>query len=73
MVPKEMGVNTRIWINSDEGRDYWRTLVNALLHKPSNSLLTHVKNTNLVIIKMGSFFLTLRKEVKFFLKLEDQS
>ena len=28
---KEMGINTRNWVDSDQDRDYWRTIVNAAL------------------------------------------
>ena len=28
---KEIGVNTRIWVDSAQDRDYWRALVNASL------------------------------------------
>ena len=32
---KEIGINTRNWVDSAQDRDYWRTLVNATLnHKP---------------------------------------
>ena len=29
---KEMGINTRNWIDSAQDRDYWRVLVNAALN-----------------------------------------
>ena len=29
---KEIGFNTRIWVDSAEDRDYWRALVNAALN-----------------------------------------
>ena len=29
---KEIGMNTRIWVDSAQDRDYWRTLVNAALN-----------------------------------------
>jgi hypothetical protein len=29
---KEMGINTRNWVNSAQDRGYWRALVNAALH-----------------------------------------
>ena len=29
---KEIGINTRTWVNSAEDRDYWRALVNAALN-----------------------------------------
>ena len=29
---KEIGINTRIWIDSAQDRDYWRALVNAALN-----------------------------------------
>ena len=29
---KEMGINTRNWVDSAQDRDYWRTLVNAILN-----------------------------------------
>jgi hypothetical protein len=29
---KEIGVNTRNWINSTQDRDYWRDLVNAVFY-----------------------------------------
>ena len=31
MCLKEIGINTRNWVNSAQDRDYWRTLVNAAL------------------------------------------
>ena len=30
---KEIGINTRNWVDSAQDRDYWRALVNAALHK----------------------------------------
>ena len=30
MDPKEIGVNTRNWVDSAQDRNYWRALVNAL-------------------------------------------
>ena len=27
--PKEIGINTRNWVDSAQDRDYWRALVNA--------------------------------------------
>ena len=29
---KEIGINTRNWIDSAQARDYWRALVNAALN-----------------------------------------
>ena len=29
---KEIAINTRNWVDSTEDRDYWRTLVNAVLN-----------------------------------------
>ena len=29
---KEIGINTRKWVDSDQDRDYWRVLVNAVLN-----------------------------------------
>ena len=29
---KDIGVNTRKWVESVQGRDYWRALVNATLN-----------------------------------------
>ena len=38
MYLKEMGINTRNWVDSAQDRDYWRALVNTALnlgfHKP---------------------------------------
>ena len=32
MVPKEMAINTRNWVDSAQDRDYWRALANAALN-----------------------------------------
>jgi len=32
MDPKEIGINTRNWVDSAQDRDYWRSLVNAALN-----------------------------------------
>jgi hypothetical protein len=32
MDPKEIGINTRNWVDSAQDRDYWRTLVNAAMN-----------------------------------------
>ena len=29
---KEIGINTRNWVDSAQGRDYWRVVVNAALN-----------------------------------------
>jgi hypothetical protein len=29
---KKIGIGVRSWINSAQGKDYWRTLVNAALN-----------------------------------------
>ena len=29
---KEISINTRNWVNSAQGRDYWRALMNAALN-----------------------------------------
>ena len=29
---KEIGINTRNWVDSTQNKDYWRTLVNATLN-----------------------------------------
>ena len=34
---KEMGINTRNWVDSAEDRNYWRALVNAALNPGSIS------------------------------------
>jgi hypothetical protein len=31
MDPRQIGINTRNWIDSAQNRDYWRALVNAAL------------------------------------------
>ena len=40
---KEIGINTRDWVDSFQDRDYWRALVNAELnlgfHKPWSQLI----------------------------------
>ena len=32
MVLKEIGINTRNWVDSAQDKDYWKTLVNAALN-----------------------------------------
>ena len=32
MDPKETGINTRNWVDSAQGTDYWRAFVNAALN-----------------------------------------
>jgi hypothetical protein len=32
MDTKEIGINTRNWVDSAQGRDYWKTLVNVALN-----------------------------------------
>jgi hypothetical protein len=32
MNPKEIGINTRNWVDSVQDRDYWRELVNVALN-----------------------------------------
>jgi hypothetical protein len=32
MYPKEIGINTRNWVDSAQGRNYWRALMNAALN-----------------------------------------
>ena len=32
MYLKELGINTRNWVDSDQNRNYWRALVNAALN-----------------------------------------
>ena len=32
MNPKEIGINTRNWVDSAQNRDYWGSLVNAALN-----------------------------------------
>jgi len=32
MNPKEIGINTRNWVDLAQGRDYWRAIVNAALN-----------------------------------------
>ena len=29
---KELGINTRNWVDSSQDKDYWRVLVNAILN-----------------------------------------
>ena len=29
---KEMGINTRNWVDTAQDRDYWKALVNGVLH-----------------------------------------
>ena len=29
---KELGINMRNWVNSSQGRDYWRALANVILN-----------------------------------------
>ena len=33
---KEIGINTRNWIDSDQDRDYWKALVNAANEPPGS-------------------------------------
>ena len=32
MYLKEIGINTRYWVDSAHDRDYWRTVINAVLN-----------------------------------------
>ena len=53
MYLKEMGINTRNWVDSAKDRDYWRALVNAALKyviKINNS------NCNLLISARNMIF-----------------
>ena len=45
MDPKEIGINTRNWVDSTQDRDYWRALVNASI-KPVGSLVLSVHSLN---------------------------
>ena len=50
---KEMGINTRNWIDSTQDRDYRRTLVNSTPTKPVDNVVIVTKglqdrNTNII-------------------------
>ena len=38
---KEIGINTRNWVDPAQGRDYWRALVNAALNLRMRKLVVH--------------------------------
>ena len=39
---KEMGVNTRNWVDSAQDRDYWRALVNAGMSELVSCYINHI-------------------------------
>ena len=52
---REIGVNMRNWVDSNNDRDYWRTLVNEAL-KPPGSVTYQVSGieTNLLLSQITS-------------------
>ena len=49
---KEIGVNTRNWVDSAQDRDYWRALVNAALYLQVHLLVSRISHD---FIFSGSF------------------
>ena len=54
MDPKEIGINTRNWVDSAQDRDYWRALVNAALNLRvpyAMELVNYLNENDLIYIK----------------------
>ena len=49
---KEVGVNTRNWVDSAQVRDYWRVLVNAALNLRAPKIMRLVSLGNLRLIAL---------------------
>ena len=51
---KEIGINMRNYVDSAEGKDYWRALVNAaqnlLVHRPRSELVVSSKHKSILLL-----------------------